>query len=56
MAQDFIADPETSKNVALIRDGGVVCDEKEGAKIAIVLNANVYDLEGFLSTAWKVST
>jgi hypothetical protein len=48
MAQDFIVDPETRKNVAFVRDGGVFCDNKEGAKIAIVLNAYLYSLNGAL--------
>ena len=37
MVQRFIADLETGKIVAFVRDGGVFCDDKEAAKIAIVL-------------------
>jgi hypothetical protein len=48
MAQDFICDPETGKIVAVIRDGGAFRDDREGAKIAIVLGTYLYDLKGNL--------
>jgi hypothetical protein len=48
MAQDFIVDQETSKNVAFIRGGGVFRGDKDEAKIAIVLNAYLYGLNGVL--------
>jgi hypothetical protein len=48
MAQDFIVDQETGKNVAIIRNGEVFRDDREGAKIAIVLNDYLYDLKGVL--------
>jgi hypothetical protein len=49
MLHGYIVDPETGKNVAVIRHGEVFCDDKEGAaRIAIVLNANLYDLSGNL--------
>ena len=48
MAQDLIADPKTGKNVATMSGGEVFRDDKEGAKIATLLNDNVYDLNGNL--------
>ena len=48
MLHGYIVDPETGKNVAVIRHGEVFRDDKEGARIAIVLNANLYDLNGNL--------
>ncbi len=48
MLQGYIVDPETGKNVATIRNGEVFRDDKEGARIAIVHNANLYDLSGNL--------
>jgi hypothetical protein len=48
MLQGYIVDPETGKVVAVIRNGEVFRDDKEGAKIATVLNANLYDLSGNL--------
>jgi hypothetical protein len=48
MLHGYIVDPETGKNVAVIRHGEVFRDDKEGARIAIVLNANLYDLSGNL--------
>ena len=48
MLHGYIVDPETGKNVAVIRNGEVFRDNKEGARIAIVLNANLYDLNGNL--------
>ena len=46
MLQGYIVDPETGKVVAVIRNGEVFRDGKEGAKIATVLNGNLYDLTG----------
>ena len=48
MLHGYIIDPETGKKVAVIRHGEVFRDDKEGARIAIVLNANLYDLSGNL--------
>ena len=48
MLQGYIVDPESGKVVAVIRHGEVFLDGKEGAKIATVLNANLYDLSGNL--------
>ena len=48
MLQGYIVDPDTGKVVAVIRNGEVFRDDKEGAKIATVLNANLYDLSGNL--------
>ena len=48
MLQGYIVDPETGKVVAVIRNGEVFRDDKEGAKIATVVNANLYDLSGNL--------
>ena len=48
MLHGYIIDPETGKQVAVIRNGEVFRDDKEGARIAIVLNANLYDLSGNL--------
>ena len=48
MLQGYIVDPESGKVVAVIRHGEVFRDGKEGAKIATVLNANLYDLSGNL--------
>ena len=48
MLQGYIVDPESGKVVAVIRHGEVFRDGKEGAKIATVLNANLYDLNGNL--------
>ena len=47
MLNGYIVDPDTGKNVAVIRHGEVFRDER-GAKIATVLNANLYDLSGNL--------
>jgi hypothetical protein len=38
MAQDLIADQDTGINVAIMRGGEVFRDDREGARIAIVLN------------------
>jgi hypothetical protein len=43
MLHGYIVDPETGKIVAVIRHGEVFRDDKEGAKIATVLNANLYE-------------
>jgi hypothetical protein len=48
MLQGYIVDPETGKVVAVIRHGEVFRDDNEGAKIATVVNANLYDLSGNL--------
>jgi hypothetical protein len=48
MLQGYIVDPETGKVVAVIRHGEVFRDDKEGARIATVLNGNLYDLSGNL--------
>jgi len=44
----YIVDPDTGKIVAVIRHGEVFRNDKEEARIAIVLNANLYDLNGNL--------
>ena len=44
----YIVDPDTGKIVAVIRHGEVFSNDKEEARIAIVLNANLYDLNGNL--------
>jgi hypothetical protein len=48
MLHGFIVDPDTGKIVAVIRHGEVFRDDEAGAKIATVLNANLYDLSGNL--------
>ena len=48
MAQDLIADQDTGKNVAIMRGGEVFRDDREGARIATVLNDYLYDLNGIL--------
>jgi hypothetical protein len=48
MAQDLIADQDTGINVAIMRGGEVFRDDREGARIAIVLNDYLYDLNGGL--------
>ena len=48
MLHGYIVDPDTGKVVAVIRHGEVFRDDEEGAKIATVLNANLYDLGGNL--------
>jgi hypothetical protein len=42
----YIVDPENGKIVAVIRRGEVFRNDKDEARIAIVLNANIYDLMG----------
>src|SRR5580704_12499668 len=46
MLQGYIVDPETGKVVAVIRHVEVFRDDEEGAKIATVVNAYLYDLTG----------
>jgi hypothetical protein len=48
MAQDFICDPETGQIVAVIRNGEVFRDDREGEMIAAALGAYLYDLKGNL--------
>jgi hypothetical protein len=48
MAQDLITDQDTGKNVAIMRGGEVFRDDREGARIAIVLNDYLYNLNGGL--------
>jgi hypothetical protein len=42
----YIVDPDTGKIIAVIRHGEVFRNDEDGARIATVLNANVYDLTG----------
>ena len=44
----YIVDPDTGKIVAVIRHGEVFRNDKEGARIAVVINAKLYDLNGSL--------
>ena len=44
-AHDVIFDPETAKVVAVVRNGGVW---RDGAKIAVLVGAQMYDLNGNL--------
>jgi hypothetical protein len=44
-AQDVILDPDTAKVVAVVRNGGVW---RDGFKIAVLVGANMYDLNGNL--------
>src|ERR1700685_265898 len=46
MLHGYIVDPETGKVVAVIRDGEVFRQDEEGAKIATVVNGNLYNLSG----------
>jgi hypothetical protein len=46
MLHGYIVDPETGKVVAVIRHGEVFRQDEEGAKIATVVNGNLYDLSG----------
>ena len=48
MAQDLIVDQDIGKNVAIMRGGEVFRDDTEGARVAIVLNDYLYDLNGVL--------
>ena len=45
-AQDVIFDPETRKSVAVIRNGAVFRDDKEGARIAYLVGSSLYDPNG----------
>ena len=45
-AQNVIFDPETRKSVAVIRNGAVFRDDKEGARIAYLVGSSLYDLNG----------
>jgi hypothetical protein len=56
MAQDLIADQDIGKNVAIMRGGEVFRDDTEGARVAIVLNDYLYDLNGVLVGHLKVGT
>lgn len=42
----YIVDPESGKIIAAIRHGEVFRSDKDEVRIAIVLNANIYDLMG----------
>jgi hypothetical protein len=42
----YFIDPETAQIVAVIRHGEVFRNDNEGARIATVINANLYDLSG----------
>ena len=44
-AQDVILDPDTGKIVAVVRNGGVW---RDGARIAVLVGAQMYDLNGNL--------
>ena len=44
-AQDVILDPDTAKIVAVVRNGKVW---RDGAKIAVLVGAQMYDLNGNL--------
>ena len=44
-AQDAILDPDTGKIVAVVRNGGVW---RDGARIAVLVGAHMYDLNGNL--------
>jgi hypothetical protein len=44
-AQDVILDPDTATIVAVVRNGGVW---RDGAKIAVLVGAQMYDLNGNL--------
>jgi hypothetical protein len=44
-AQDVILDPNTAKIVAVVRNGGVW---RDGTKIAVLVGAHMYDLNGNL--------
>ena len=44
-AHDVIFDPETAKVVAVVGNGGVW---RDGAKIAVLVGAQMYDLDGNL--------
>jgi hypothetical protein len=44
-AQDVIVDPDTAKVLAVVRNGAVW---RDGAKIAVLVGAQIYDLNGNL--------
>jgi hypothetical protein len=44
-AQDVILDPDTGKSVAVVRNGEVF---RDGARIAVLVGAHMYDLNGNL--------
>jgi hypothetical protein len=44
-AQDVILDPDTGKILAVVRNGGVW---RDGARIAVLVGAQMYDLNGNL--------
>ena len=44
-SQDFILDSKTRQVVAIIRNGGVFRDD-DGARIAVFVGSNLYDLNG----------
>jgi hypothetical protein len=44
-AQDVILDPDTSEVLAVVRNGGVW---RDGTKIAVLVGAHIYDLNGNL--------
>jgi hypothetical protein len=44
-AQDVILDPDTKKILAVVRNGGVW---RDGARIAVLVGAHMYDLNGNL--------
>jgi hypothetical protein len=44
-AQDVIVDPDTGKILAVVRNGGVW---RDGARIAVLVGAHMYDLNGNL--------
>ena len=44
-AHDVILDPDTGKVIAVVRDGGVW---RDGSKIAVLVGAQMYDLNGNL--------
>jgi hypothetical protein len=44
-AQDVILDPDTAKVLAVVRNGGVW---RDGNKIAVLVGAHIYDLNGNL--------
>jgi hypothetical protein len=44
-AQDVILDPDTGKILAVVRNGGVW---RDGARIAVLVGAHMYDLNGNL--------
>jgi hypothetical protein len=44
-SRDFILDPKTRKVFAIIRNGEVFRDE-DGARIAVFVGSNLYDLNG----------